>query len=47
MFLTLRDRAPIRTLIDGGGVLTKPPPSISKTIIDRDPKFFLVVHVYL
>ncbi len=33
--LTLTDRAPIRTLID------------AETIIDRDPKFFLVVHVYL
>ncbi len=46
--LTLTDRAPIRTLIDwGGGGLLSPPPSISETIIDRDPTFFLVVHVYL
>ncbi len=38
--LTLTDRAPIRTLIDRGeGGLSKPPPSISETIIDRDPNF--------
>ena len=46
--LTLKDRAPIRTLLDrGGGALRAPPPSISETIIDRDLKIFLVGHVYI
>ncbi len=38
---------PYSHLNRSGGGLTKPPPSISETIIDRDPKIFLVVHVYL
>ncbi len=33
-YLTLTDRAAIRTLIDW------------ETIVDRDPNFFLVVYVY-
>ena len=45
--LTLKDRAPIRTLSDRGGGLLEPPPSISETIIDRDLKIFLVGHVYI
>ena len=39
LFLTLRDRTPIRTLSDRGGAL-RAPPSISETIIDRDLIFF-------
>ena len=39
-YLTLKDRAPIRPLSDGGGGALRAPPSISETIIDRDLKIF-------
>ena len=47
VILTLKDRAPIRTLSDQGGGALRAPPSISETIVDRNLKKFLVGHVYI